>query len=179
MKTLAINTRVEPTLKEDFALLAKREGKTSSAMLRDMVADRVKNFREHPPRRALEQGVIGPRWKVVNTRLSSSEWEKAKKHIAAENMSVTGWVLSLIRAAILKKPQLRKDEVRAVLEANYQLRSIGRNLNQMVRAVNDGRAERGEFSEHYAKRLKTHIDAVTLAIGLLVTNSTKRDVSDE
>ena len=41
----------------------------------------------------------------------------------------------------------------AIEKATLQLRSIGRNLNQMVRAINEGKADRGQFSETYAKRL--------------------------
>ncbi|MBL4761196.1 MAG: hypothetical protein JKY93_00680, partial [Gammaproteobacteria bacterium] len=119
MKQPLLKTSVDPVLKKDFASLAKSEGKSASALLREMAADRVSNAKDHGRASIVEEGVIGPRWKVVNTRLSSSEWEKAQQHIVAENMSVTGWLLSIIRAKILNKPQLREDEVRAVLDANY------------------------------------------------------------
>ncbi len=57
---------------------------------------------------------------IAESRLSSSPY----------------YVTSLIRAHLSKTPQLQGDELEELRTSNYQLLSIGRNINQIARQLN-------------------------------------------
>ena len=149
-----VKTRVDPAVKQRFEDACVTRETASSDVLRDFVAEysgqkvALRTAHKRPEKDDTER-----RWNVVNTRLTNSERAKMQTIIDVQGESVTGWLLRLIRERIVAGPQVPKDELLAVENATYQLRSIGRNLNQMVRAINEGKADRGQFSESYAARL--------------------------
>lgn len=175
--TATVKTLVEPDLKTAFEAECVTRGTSPSEVLRAFVAEFAG---QAGPQTDDRIGAESPgrdrRWKVVNTRLTSSEWKRAQPIIEAEAGSVTAWILQLVRERIVSGPQLRKDEMLAVEKSTYQLRSIGRNLNQMVRAINDGKADRGQFSEAYAKRLAQHVADSVRSLNELVKAASSREL---
>ena len=173
-----VKTRVEPDVKQRFEAACVSRGTASSDVLRDFVAKYggQKGARTGPLSSAKKESTER-RWNVVNTRLTNSERGRFQTVIDAEGESVTGWLLRVIRERIVQGPQLRNEELLAVQNATYQLRSIGRNLNQMVRAINEGKADRGQFSQNYATRLADQIKQTTDSMNALIAASSARDLS--
>ncbi len=75
-------------------------------------------------------------------------------------------MVDVIRARLTGEPQLSMPEIEVLGESNYLLLSIGRNLNQITRRLNEGVAEAG--IEKVISKLKgeidEHVDRVNLAI---------------
>jgi len=70
--------------------------------------------------------------------LSESEFGHVRACARRQGLRETAWILALIRAHTLKKPQLGREELVLLGRSNLVLLSIERNLNQIARALNAG-----------------------------------------
>jgi hypothetical protein len=66
----------------------------------------------------------------------------------------------LIRAALDVGPALSRDNAQTVTELSSQIRAVGRNLAQVVKAINEGRAVRLEDARPIFEILHRRISAV-------------------
>lgn len=102
----------------------------------------------------------------MEVRLTHSEL-KAVKAIAPEaGASPNCWVANLVRAYILRKPQLGMEELAVIAESNARLLAIGRNLNQIARALNRGDTDVQLSVEQsaLAEEITAHVKAVSAVI---------------
>ena len=70
------------------------------------------------------------------TRLTPSEYRAVQTKANGMGMTPYTWTARLIRAHLIKAPQLSQDETRALREAIRELSYVGRNLNQVAHALN-------------------------------------------
>jgi hypothetical protein len=70
------------------------------------------------------------------TRLTPSEYAALEKRAKGWGMTPYTWTARLIRAHLIKAPQLSQDETKALRESTRELAYIGRNLNQVAHALN-------------------------------------------
>lgn len=103
-------------------------------------------------------------------RLTTSEAEQAEALAFKEGFSLPRWIVSLVRARLTGAPQFGQQELELLGRSNLQLLSIGRNLNQIARALNtspeDRRAYQVEAIEQLQEAIKEHtkvVSAVMLA----------------
>jgi hypothetical protein len=68
--------------------------------------------------------------------LTEEEWERVTARAAQEGLSVPRWIVALIRAHLASQPQLGSLSLEALRHSNLEVQAIGRNLNQLVRALN-------------------------------------------
>ena len=169
-----LNTRLDAALKGKFEKYAAAQDSSTSELLRGFVKSCVGTTTAPVASSQRMPLAAGRRWKVVNTRLSGAEW-RLEAILTAEGTSVGRWLLSLIRARLGLGPQLTKEELVAVGQASYQLRSLGRNLNQLLRAVHQGRAKRAHFSERYAAQIQMRVTALSDTLDDLIRAATERD----
>ncbi len=66
----------------------------------------------------------------------------------------------LIRAALDVGPALSRDNAEVVAELSSQIRAVGRNLAQVVKAINEGRAVRLEDARPIFEILHRRISAI-------------------
>ncbi len=103
------------------------------------------------------------RWEVP---LTPSEKQAVEKMAEQENCSPRRLVVNLIRMYVTGEPQFSAKEIEELGEANYQLYSIGRNLNQLAKRLNEGHLEpvTVERIEELRKIIREHTDKVNQAI---------------
>lgn len=103
------------------------------------------------------------RWEVP---LTPSEKAAVEKRAKEENCSPRRWVVDLIRLSLTHDPQFSTKEIEELGESNYQLYSIGRNLNQLAKRLNEGHLEpvTVERIEELRKVIKAHTDSVNRAM---------------
>lgn len=77
-----------------------------------------------------------PRSERLYARLTPTEYAGVLARATAVGMTPYTWTMRLIRAHLTREPQLDADELRALREATGELSYVGRNLNQVARAVN-------------------------------------------
>ena len=69
-------------------------------------------------------------------RLTRSERAKLEEMAEANGLTVNQYLVNLARSHILRQPQFGIKELDVLSESNVQLLALGRNLNQIARALN-------------------------------------------
>jgi MobC-like protein len=121
------------------------------------------------PSPAIEQ--YGKREKRTHRKeiqLTESENAQLVLHSEAQGYSTTKFILACLRARFLKNPQLGQKELDGLTQSNLQLLAIGRNLNQIAKALNTVTIERPQFAlstiEDVREKIKAHVKTVALII---------------
>lgn len=102
----------------------------------------------------------------MELRLTHSELEAVKDIAKEAGASPNQWVANLVRSYITRKPQLGMEELAVIAESNARLLAIGRNLNQIARALNKGEANVPRLVEpsELADEITAHVKAVSAVI---------------
>lgn len=87
-------------------------------------------------------------------RLTSSELRRAEALAARDGFSLNRWIVALIIARLDGEPQLGQQELEILARSNLHLLAIGRNLNQLTRAANNGLPGVGPHLESVIVALK-------------------------
>ncbi|MBV6855915.1 hypothetical protein KWH45_21115 [Xanthomonas campestris pv. mirabilis] len=72
----------------------------------------------------------------LRLRLLPGEQLAVRSAAAEEGHSIMGWIAMVIRARLKQAPIQTQDEIRALNEASFQLMAVGRNLNSILRRLN-------------------------------------------
>ena len=102
----------------------------------------------------------------IEIRLTKTEMAKTREHAENEGCSPNRWIINLVRANLTKRPQFGMKELDALGESNKQLLAIGRNLNQLIRAINRGEGRGvppGQIQE-ISDFVKKHAEIVSTAM---------------
>lgn len=106
-------------------------------------------------------------------KLTPSEDKALEALAAAEGFSPTKWIVSLIRARLTGTAQYGQRELELLDRSNMRLLAIGRNLNQVAKALNASPADyslyRVELIEDLQKTIKEHTRTVSDAIAANVS----------
>jgi len=99
--------------------------------------------------------------------LTASEKMAIQERARIESCSARRWIVDAIRVGLTREPQFSTPEIDALGESNYQLLSVGRNLNQVVRNINKGHYDDIAIShiDALAQLIDEHTDIVSSAIG--------------
>lgn len=101
----------------------------------------------------------------IEIHLTESEHRLLKPLARAEGFPVTKWIVALTRARLIKHPQFGQSELESLARSNQQLLAIGRNLNQLAKALNtspqDRRAFRVDLITELSSRIQTHTKIVS------------------
>lgn len=140
-----IQFRCSDELEAKFLAAAERAG-VKPADLARAVFDRafgqssVKADSQQPgERRSDDESAMRtyePRSERLYARLTPSEYAAVEKRADGWGMTPYTWTARLIRAHLIKEPQLSQDETKALREATRELSYVGRNLNQVAHALN-------------------------------------------
>ena len=117
--------------------LAEREGINESTLVKQLleVVLRTSTLKEGLASTTPENMSRGAR---VNVRLAPEVWRLLRERARARGMPSATYVSSVIRSHLLGVPPLPKAEYLALKQSVLELRAIGRNLNQIARAMNQG-----------------------------------------
>ena len=132
-----IACRVTPETKARVRRLAERDGITESALLRQFLdvvlrtADLDARPTITPPDRVNRQA-------RVNVRLEPEDWRLLRERAKARGMAAATYSSYVIRAHMRGAAPLPKAEYTLLKQSVEQLATVGRNLNQIARAMNQG-----------------------------------------
>lgn len=143
---------------------ANRNKKPATALRELVVAELAQNI-EKPKALALSQvsGEADTRPKVrKDVRFTQSEYEQIEAACELEDVSFQRWLINLVRANLTSEPQFNMKETQVLWESCYQLRAIGRNINQIAKQLNEGKSrELGERKLDYLVELiNSHTELV-------------------
>ncbi|MGE8546723.1 MAG: hypothetical protein ACN6OC_04690 [Alcaligenes sp.] len=159
-----LSVRLDSDLKRRWQVFCVRQGSTPSDALRQVIvrllngsttaSSPTPSTHEHPDtsRRRLE------------LRLTETEYARIEALALQQGMSANRWVIHLIRANLSGEPQFGMTELRTLGESNSRLLAIGRNLNQIARHMNAGRALETVVTAERIDTLTRHIKAHTARV---------------
>lgn len=137
--------RVPDTMRTQWdAYCAKHEKKAPQilrALMRYMINDEMPDeVRRWVAEQIEDQPDSGEKKRVV-VRFTPTEYKGITERATAEGCSSQRWIINCVRASLTHQPQFTMDTTKALWESSYQLRSVGRNLNQITKRFH----ETGQF----------------------------------
>lgn len=153
-------------LKEPWVEWCAQQQLTPSAALRQLLRQtlqRVPRPRATPHRSVSRRGERATR--QISFRLTPSEYVALSARAKTEGYRPTHWLIALIRVQLTRQPSLSDPERQAVAHSTKQLLALGRNLNQIARAVNKAPAQQAAVRlallSDLSTRIRTHVDQIT------------------
>jgi len=162
--TEVVKARVTAETKREIAEAAARENLTESAwlkrlLIREMRAARDPARTQSVPRRG--DGVRshggqrgGPCERPILIRLRTEDRLLLDARSEARGMRPATYVAVLTRSHLRRLAPLPKDELLALRRSIGELAAIGRNLNQIAKAANDGGRLPGSAREEFRAMLR-------------------------
>jgi len=143
-----IHLRVTQETKLRLRALAQREGRTESALLKELLGVMLRSVGDEvlSESRRDEGGIRQAR---LTVRLQPSDHVLLRDRAAARAMPAATYVSVLVRAHLRSLTALPKGELLALKRSTAELACIGRNINQIAKVANEGggwpRSVREEF----------------------------------
>jgi predicted DNA binding CopG/RHH family protein len=134
--------------------LAEREGITESTLLRQLleVVLRTAGLGEPPPIAVTSKVSRDAR---INVRLEREDWRLLKERAKARGLASATYLSYLTRSHLRGAAPLPNPEYTLLKQCVEQLAAVGRNLNQIARAMNQGDRSAGPGQADIAAVLKT------------------------
>jgi hypothetical protein len=148
-----IHLRVTQESKPRFRALAHREGRTESAVLKQLLGVMLRGVGDEvlsEPRR----GEGGLRQARLTVRLQPSDHVLLRDRAAARAMHEATSVSVLVRAHLRSLTLLPKHELLALKRSIAELACIGRNINQIAKVANEGGGFPGSVREEFRAMLR-------------------------
>jgi predicted DNA binding CopG/RHH family protein len=132
-----IHCRVTSEVKALVRRLAEREGINESTLVKQLlnVLRRTRALTDLPAPPALDNVNRGARLYV---RLAPEDWRLLKERSSARGLPSATYVSLLVRSHLRAATPLPKAEYLALKQSVLELTAVGRNLNQIARAMNQG-----------------------------------------
>lgn len=116
----------------------------------------------------------------LTIRLGRDAERKAIERAKAEKFpSRTTWATSLFLSVLNKTPVLNEEEVNLLRESNRELAAIGRNLNQVARALNIEFRESDRINRKAIESLANQIEMHRDKVAALLDKGMNRWFDDE
>ena len=162
-------------LKKPWSDYCEALGKKPGAALKEAIEQQLEKAAKNPTPPPLRQTGEAPddepkvRFEILMTK---SEKAAVQERANLERCSQRRWIIDAIRAGLTREPQFGMKEIDALGESNYQLLAIGRNLNQVAKAMNEGK--RDSVTIKSIERLREIIDAHTDKVSGAIRASLER-----
>ncbi len=168
-KSPILSVRLGADTKQRWETYCATLGKAPSTAIKEAVEQQLKKAELFPPVKTYQQTGEAPdgepkvRFEILMTK---SEKAAVLERSNLERCSQRRWVVDAIRAGLTREPQFGMKEIDALGESNYQLLAIGRNLNQVAKAMHEGRRDSVtiESIEKLRKIIDIHTETVSGAI---------------
>ena len=130
--------RIDDTLKRQFEDRVVANGRTVSEQLRILISEYVEQPSASPP---VEIDAGNAALEKLTIRLPAFLREAAKQRAVSSGMTTSRWIAALVQSNLLRQPVMTDSELEALRRTNYELSAVGRNVNQMAKALNQARHE--------------------------------------
>lgn len=114
----------------------------------------------------LRDSAIGEPRARIEIRLTHAELDEVEDRALRSGLTSNRWIVALIRAQLMREPQLDACEMRLLSDSNQQLAVISRWLGQLAREGSDARPASGGRSDIGAIRgtIDAHLRVVANVI---------------
>jgi hypothetical protein len=165
-----ISARVTAETKERLAAIARRRGVSQSALLKRLVeVALITAATEDPP--LDEEPKPLPASGRISVRLRPDDLLLLRERAKARSMASSTYVTFLLREHLRSLTPLPTVEFAALRKALMEVAAIGRNFNQMARALNAGKRSTGPDTTDLKKLIQVLTALWGRIRGLLDANS--------
>jgi hypothetical protein len=112
--------------------------------------------------------------KRIEIRLTAWEYQAVSDSAERSGFSVNSWIVALLRTRLTETPQLGQFELEQLAASNSRLLAIGRNLNQITRALNALPTETANFRPEIIVALSDVIQSHTADVAALIQSNVQR-----
>jgi hypothetical protein len=133
-----IAARVPANTKEQFSAVARHHGVSESVLLRRLV-DAVLITAVLSDKPIVEGVEPVPASGKVSVRLGQDDLALLRERAISRQMATSAYIAKLVRSHLRNLPPLPTNELKAFKQSVAEVGAIGRNLNQIARALNSGR----------------------------------------
>lgn len=131
-----LKTLVELETKTRFRNIAKSQGMSESELLRSVVL--VVTGQDS----GSEQPAVEPNAENIDTdrmtvRMPRFLMESMKARAKSKGMALSRWVTALVQSNLTGQPVMTVNELAELQASNRELAAIGRNINQIAKALNE------------------------------------------
>ncbi|WP_395009097.1 plasmid mobilization relaxosome protein MobC [Undibacterium sp.] len=169
-----MKTTVSRDTSDDFSKLAKSQGLSNASFLRVLIEERLKKVA--PDLEESNNGMIEikeiERRKVLVT-LPLFVYKRAMVRGRAKGMKISRWITSIVQSNLTNEPVMTHNEIIHLNASIRELAAIGRNLNQIAKALNENFHETDRFKLSELNALKNVIDHHKEKIRSLVKSSSQ------
>jgi hypothetical protein len=130
-----LKTLVEPETKTRFRNLAKTRGLSESELLRSVVL--VVTGQDTDTDQTIKPETENSELERMTVRLPGFLMAAAKQRGKAKGMAASRWVAALVQTNLTGKPVMTDKELAVLHASNRELAAIGRNINQIAKALNE------------------------------------------
>jgi hypothetical protein len=152
-----VRFRVDPTLRARLASAAQSNGMTESELMRRALLREIEGAGKgtdpidpHPDHAHLHK---------LTVRLPAYVWDAARTRAAAVGMAPSRWMANLVQSHVSNTPVLTDAELLTLEAALRELTAVGRNVNQIARALNQAHFETERVRLDYLSLLNDSITA--------------------
>jgi hypothetical protein len=169
-----IEKRVTPEQKKAWQAFCQERGISESNML-GLVIEKITGDQV-----GFEfKGLTGPKTGKVTIRLFPDEIDRMTARARSEGFpSRTTWLTNVVLSVLNDDPILTDVEVNTLRASNRELAAIGRNLNQVARAINIDFREGNQISLSAIQALSDRIEQHKATVAELTNKSMNRWVKD-
>jgi len=164
-----IHCRVPVATKAAFGVLARHQGMTNSALLRRVIDLSLQSAGVLSGTDAVAASQPLARTSRLTVRLRDDDQLLLRERSAARGMAPATYVSVLTRAHLRSLAPLPREELLALKRTVAELGAVGRNLNQIARAANQGEWVDGpgphevQLMLRICEALRDHVKALLLA----------------
>lgn len=172
-----VKTTLDRFLKTRLASVAKREGVSESSYLRKLLSEKLE------PSAGSESAIIASVEDVVTKKVTVVLPEFLKRRATSKakskGMKLSPWIMSLVQSHLLQLPVMTHNELAALNASNRELAAIGRNLNQIAKALNEHFHETDRLKLDFLATLQTSITINREKIRVLVRATQQSWIDEE
>lgn len=128
-------TRIEPATKARFRGMAQARGLTESELLRAVVL--AVTGEDQTPKPSAPTNPAPDEPSRMTMRLPRRLLEATKARAKSQGMAPSRWVVALVQSNLNRLPVMTEEQVLDLRASNRELAALGRNLNQIAKALNE------------------------------------------
>jgi len=148
-----ISARVTAESKQRFAELARRQGLSQSSFIKRLVETALASVAPVDPL-SDEPSKPLPQNGRISVRLPPDDLILLRERARARTMASSTYITFLVRVHLRSLPPLPTEEFLALRKCVMEVAAIGRNFNQMARALNAGERSTGPDRADLLKLLR-------------------------
>lgn len=129
-----LTTRAEPEIKALFRKRAMAKGLKESELLRRLV---LSELGKSEPELVTKPDLKKIDFERITVRMPLFLLDATKAHAKVKGMAPSRWITALVQSNITNQPVMTDVQLVELRSSNRELAAIGRNINQIAKAINE------------------------------------------